>query len=75
MGWKFKWLSSSQTDFNYDYQASFTPKDIGSRSAFYNYLRTDPGDADREGLSVFYKDERGAIFHTYSTYARGIDML
>ncbi len=75
MGWKFKWLSSSQTDFNYDYQTSFTPKDIESRSAFYNYLRTDPGDADREGLSVFYKDERGAIFHTYSTYARGIDML
>ncbi len=75
MGWKFKWLSSSQTDFNYDYQASFTPKDIESRSAFYNYLRMDPGDADREGLSVFYKDERGAIFHTYSTYARGIDML
>jgi len=75
MGWKFKWLSSSQSDFNYDYQASFTPKDIESRFAFYNHLRTDPGDADREGLSVFYKDERGAIFHAYSTYARGIDML
>jgi predicted dithiol-disulfide oxidoreductase (DUF899 family) len=75
MGWRFKWLSSSQNDFNHDYQASFTAKEIESGTAFYNYRRTNPGRADREGLSVFYKDERGDVFHTYSTYERGIDML
>lgn len=75
MGWRFKWVSSSQTDFNYDYGVSFSPQDIRSGSAFYNYAKTDPGPPDREGLSAFYKDERGAVFHTYSTYARGIDML
>ncbi len=75
MGWRFKWVSSFQSDFNYDYQASFTPKEVKSRAAFYNYSKTDVGSADREGISVFYKDEGGAIFHTYSSYARGIDML
>jgi predicted dithiol-disulfide oxidoreductase (DUF899 family) len=75
MGWRFKWVSSNQTDFNYDYRVSFTPEDIRNRTAFYNYVKTDPGPADREGLSAFSKDERGVVFHTYSTYARGIDML
>jgi predicted dithiol-disulfide oxidoreductase (DUF899 family) len=75
MGWSFKWLSSSRTDFNYDYQASFTPEQIQSRAVFYNYATTDLNMADREGVSVFYKDAGGAVFHTYSTYARGIDML
>jgi predicted dithiol-disulfide oxidoreductase (DUF899 family) len=75
MGWKFKWLSSGDTDFNYDFQASFRPEDIKRGSVFYNY-RTEPMDmTDREGISVFYKDEAGAIFHTYSCYARGIDMV
>ena len=45
------------------------------RTAFYNYARTDPGPMDREGISVFYKDESGEVFHTYSCYARGIDMM
>jgi predicted dithiol-disulfide oxidoreductase (DUF899 family) len=75
MGWSFKWLSSFQNDFNFDYQTSFTPKDMHSGTAFYNYAKTDPGFPDREGVSVFRKDESGAIFHTYSSYARGIDML
>ncbi len=75
MGWSFKWLSSFGTDFNYDYQASFTPEQIKSRKVFYNYKTSAMDMQDREGVSVFYKDPKGAIFHTYSTYARGIDMV
>lgn len=75
MGWSFKWLSSFSTDFNYDYQVSFTPEQLQNGTAVYNYSKTDPGENDREGLSVFYKDPGGAVFHTYSCYARGIDML
>ena len=76
MGWSFKWLSSFQSDFNFDYHVSFTPEEMSKQEAFYNFKLQDPGDdADREGISVFYKDENGNIFHTYSTYARGIDMM
>jgi predicted dithiol-disulfide oxidoreductase (DUF899 family) len=75
MGWTFKWVSSGQTDFNYDYQASFTPKEILSGAVFYNYSKTKMDMSDREGVSVFYKEKSGAVFHTYSSYARGIDML
>ena len=75
MGWSFKWVSSFQSDFNFDYQASFTPEEFHSGAAFYNYTRMDSYDTDREGISVFYKDESGAVFHTYSCYARGIDMM
>jgi predicted dithiol-disulfide oxidoreductase (DUF899 family) len=75
MGWGFKWLSSAGSDFNYDFHASFTPEEVERGTAFFNYERTHPGFADREGASVFYRDARGRIFHTYSTYARGIDIL
>ena len=76
MGWKFKWLSSSDTDFNFDYHVSFTPDVLSRKAAFYNYrIDKDMGMAQREGLSVFYKDETGRLFHTYSAYARGIDMV
>jgi predicted dithiol-disulfide oxidoreductase (DUF899 family) len=67
--------SSGGTSFNYDFHVSFTPEEQRANLAFFNYVRQDPGDADREGVSVFYKDEQGTVFHTYSTYARGIDML
>ena len=75
MGWSFKWVSSSRCDFNYDFGASFTDEQRKSGKALFNYRREDPGFADREGASVFYRDGRGRIFHTYSTYARGIDIL
>ena len=75
MGWKFKWLSSNKNDFNYDFYASFTPEMIRDGSVFYNYVKSRMDMTDREGISVFYKDETGTIFHTYSTYARGIDMV
>ena len=75
MGWKFKWLSAAGTDFNYDYQVSFSPEALKNKSAVYNYKVVDIGMPDREGLSVFYKDDHGEVFHTYSCYARGIDMI
>jgi len=74
MGWRFTWVSSHGTDFNYDYFASFTPEEMKAKSGYYNYRHGESG-ADREGASVFYKGEEGTIFHTYSTYARGIDLL
>ncbi len=75
MGWSFRWLSSFDGDFNFDYHASFTPEERNSATALYNYARTDPGMSDHSGVSVFYKDEAGAVFHTYSCYSRGVDMV
>ena len=74
MGWTFKWLSSSATDFNRDYGVSFTPDERESGRAFYNYRLGHIG-GEMPGLSVFYKDGSGAVFHTYSCYARGLDMF
>src|SRR5947209_16479754 len=64
MGWSFKWLSSHDTDFNFDYHVSFTPEELAKKKAFYNFTMQDPGPADREGTSVFYKDAAGNVFHT-----------
>src|SRR5262249_48818323 len=75
MGWRFNWVSSAPSDYNYDYQASFHAEDIERGKTFYNYETVDMRMADREGISVFYKEKGGAIFHTYSTYARGIDAV
>jgi predicted dithiol-disulfide oxidoreductase (DUF899 family) len=75
MGWSLSWVSSADSDFNYDFGASFTAEQRDSGQAYFNYRHADPGMDDREGISVFYKDGDGAIFHTYSTYARGIDMV
>jgi predicted dithiol-disulfide oxidoreductase (DUF899 family) len=76
MGWNFRWLSSGQNDFNYDYGVSFRPEDIAKGHVVYNYKKEPTMHmADREGMSAFYKDTKGSIFHTYSSYARGIDIL
>ncbi|BBH23100.1 hypothetical protein Back11_44450 [Paenibacillus baekrokdamisoli] len=75
MGWSFPWFSSQHTDFNFDFQASFMEEKTSNKEAFYNYTLQNPMSTDREGVSVFYRDEKGNIFHTYSTYARGIDMM
>ena len=75
MGWTFKWVSTHDSDFNFDYRVSFTPEELAAHRAFFNYAWQDPGASEREGASVFLKDEAGRIFHTYSTYARGIDIL
>ena len=73
MGWSFKWLSSYGSDFNYDYAVSFTEDDFDK--PVFNVGTLAPGGADREGVSVFVKDESGHVFRAYSTYGRGIDML
>jgi predicted dithiol-disulfide oxidoreductase (DUF899 family) len=71
MGWKFNWVSSHDTDFNYDYQASFTPEQIAKGKVEYNFDLVEFPSAEAPGISVFYKDKDGNIFHTYSAYARG----
>ena len=75
MVWDFKWVSSFDTDFNFDYHVSFTQEELTKKKAFYNFISQDPSASEREGLSVFYKDPSGKIFHTYSAYERGIDIL
>ena len=75
LGWEFKWVSSFDTDFNFDYFVSFTPEELAKKKAFYNFISQDPRISEREGVSVFYKDPSGKIFHTYSAYERGIDIL
>jgi predicted dithiol-disulfide oxidoreductase (DUF899 family) len=75
LGWNFKWVSSYNTDFNFDYHISFRPEEIAKKEGMYNFTIQDPHSPEREGVSVFYKDPEGRIFHTYSAYARGIDML
>jgi predicted dithiol-disulfide oxidoreductase (DUF899 family) len=74
MGWRFKWVSSFGSDFNFDYHVSFTEKEIAQGKIHYNYEMTEGGE-EQPGISVFYKDENGDIFHTYSSYARGGDIL
>jgi predicted dithiol-disulfide oxidoreductase (DUF899 family) len=75
MGWRFKWVSSFQNGFNFDYFVSFTPEQIRRGTLFYNYENLEMDMPEREGVSAFYKDKSGNVFHTYSSYARGIDLL
>jgi predicted dithiol-disulfide oxidoreductase (DUF899 family) len=75
MGWGFPWVSSLKTDYNYDFQASARPEEMQSGRVVYNYQTRKPfADGEFPGISVFYKDGRD-IYHTYSTYGRGLDML
>jgi predicted dithiol-disulfide oxidoreductase (DUF899 family) len=75
MGWSFPWFSSHGSEFNYDFGVSFSPEAMKSGKAIYNYTQPERSNADREGMSAFYKNARGEIFHAYSTFARGIDLL
>jgi predicted dithiol-disulfide oxidoreductase (DUF899 family) len=74
MGWTFRWYSSAGSDFNRDMGVSFTPEEA-EQGAFYNYRVEPTGVTEREGMSVFYKDDTGDVLHTYSAYKRGIDMF
>jgi predicted dithiol-disulfide oxidoreductase (DUF899 family) len=74
MGWNFKWLSSGNNDFNYDYHVSFTSEALKGQVE-YNYAKRETDMSDLPGVSVFYKDGDGNIYHAYSAYARGIDIL
>ena len=75
MGWRFKWVSSYGNDFNRDFHVSFTPEEMAQGEVYYNYGMTEFPSEEAPGISVFYKDPGGAVFHTYSAYARGLDML
>lgn len=75
MGWKFPWFSSYGSDFNFDFGVSFTPEQVASKQVNYNFGTTDQVHDELPGTSVFYKDEQGDIYHTYSCYARGGDIL
>ena len=74
MRWTFKWVSSFGSDFNFDLGVSFTPEQMAEGSAFLNYAKQKPFVAENVGISVFCQD-RNEIFHTYSCYQRGVDML
>ena len=77
MGWHFKWVSSYGNDFNFDYHVSFTKDEMAKGKVYYNYDMNEAQSTSEEGpgISVFYKDGTGGIFHTYSAYARGLDIL
>ncbi len=75
LGWDFEWVSSFDTNFNRDYYVSFTSEELEKKECFYNFTIQDPTVSELPGVSVFYKDQAGKIFHTYSAYSRGIDIL
>jgi predicted dithiol-disulfide oxidoreductase (DUF899 family) len=75
MGWGFPWVSSFASDFNYDYQVSLAKEDVGKTEVYYNYALQKFPSEERPGTSVFYKDQSGSVFHTYSSYGRGLDIL
>jgi predicted dithiol-disulfide oxidoreductase (DUF899 family) len=75
MGWTFDWVSSAPSDFNFDYAVSFTPDQVKSGAKVYNFGTAGFGTGEAPGVSVFYRDQTGDIFHTYSCFARGLDMM
>jgi len=79
MGWTFDWVSSNGSDFNYDFHVSVRDEDLVDGKVFYNYELITPWrdfhEGEMPGISVFYKDDNGDVFHTYSSYARGGDIL
>ena len=75
MGWAFKWVSSFGSDFNRDYHVSFTPEEMEKDEMFYNFRISKFPSEEAPGISVFYTNEQGDVFHTYSCYSRGLDML
>jgi predicted dithiol-disulfide oxidoreductase (DUF899 family) len=75
MGWRFNWVSSNGNDFNRDFGVTFTPEEVATGEVHYNYGKwSDPQD-ELPGLSVFYRDDTGQVFHTYSTYGRGVEVM
>jgi predicted dithiol-disulfide oxidoreductase (DUF899 family) len=75
MGWKFKWVSSNDSDFNFDFGVSFTPDQVAKGKIGYNYGTSPHVNDELPGVSAFYKDDAGAVFHTYSTYGRGVEVM
>jgi predicted dithiol-disulfide oxidoreductase (DUF899 family) len=75
MDWKFKWVSSHGTSFNRDFRVSFTPEEVESGSADYNFGPREIGMSEMPGLSVFARGADGTVYRSYSTYSRGLDLL
>lgn len=75
MGWQFKWVSSHGSDFNYDFRVSFTPEEVASGRIDYNFGEWDETGEEWPGVSAFYKDDSGAVFRTYSTFGRGVEVM
>jgi predicted dithiol-disulfide oxidoreductase (DUF899 family) len=75
MGWQFKWVSSHGSDFNHDFRVSFTPEDQAPGELVYNFGTQPFQGEEAPGISVFYKDDAGDVFHTYSTYGRGVEVM
>jgi predicted dithiol-disulfide oxidoreductase (DUF899 family) len=75
MGWKFQWVSSFASDFNFDYHVSFTPAQRSNGKVYYNYVTDEFPPDEGPGVSVFARDAAGEVFHTYSSYGRGLDIL
>lgn len=75
MGWEFKWASSYANDFNYNYQASFSSAETAKGDVYYNFTRQKFPSEEAHGISVFHKNEQGEVFHTYSTYGRGLEQM
>jgi predicted dithiol-disulfide oxidoreductase (DUF899 family) len=75
LGWSFPWVSSFESDFNFDYHVSFRPEELSKGEVMHNFAMRRNSMSDLAGISVFCKDEAGNVFHTYSCYARGLDMM
>jgi predicted dithiol-disulfide oxidoreductase (DUF899 family) len=75
MGWQFKWVSAGESDFNYDFEVSFTPQDMAKGQVRYNYKQQAFPHPDAPGISVFYKDDAGQVYHTYSSFGRGVETM
>jgi predicted dithiol-disulfide oxidoreductase (DUF899 family) len=75
MGWRFNWVSSHANNFNFDFHVSFTKEEMAQGKVYYNYGMTKFGSTEAPGASVFTKDASGDVYHTYSCYARGLDIL
>jgi predicted dithiol-disulfide oxidoreductase (DUF899 family) len=75
MGWQFRWVSSNGNSFNYDFRVSFTPEQVASRHIDYNFGTSQEAQDEFPGISAFFKDEGGDVFHSYSTYGRGVEVM
>ncbi|CAM2800835.1 DUF899 domain-containing protein [Rariglobus hedericola] len=75
MGWNVNWVSSHDNDFNFDYHVSFTPEQMAEDQVYYNYGRREFPHEEAPGVSVFTRDAAGTIYHTYSTYGRGVEFI
>lgn len=75
MGWRFTWVSSFGSDFNHDFHVSFTPDELAKGEVYYNYRLIENSSPELPGMSVFYKDDAGDVFHVFSSFGRGDEML